>query len=366
MPSRPFGVGALVHSARGKPVRFIDEASIEVRAGRGGHGCASFRREKYVPRGGPDGGDGGAGGDVVLVTDPNKSTLLDQRYRRIYKAERGLNGDSANRTGASGAPLVIPVPPGTLVRVEPDGETVADLSEPGQRWVAASGGRGGRGNARFASATRQAPTTAEDGRPGEERTLYLELKLLADVGLVGLPNAGKSTLIRKVSASRARVADYPFTTLEPNLGVVSVPDGRTFVVADVPGLIEGAAGGAGLGHQFLRHVERARVLVHLVALGGELEPAVAWQTIESELAAYSPEVARKPRVTVLSKIDLLPDEAAIAAACAALPAEAQPVHSISAVTGAGVSELVRLLAARALPPVGADADGRPDEPAAIY
>jgi len=347
-------------------MKFIDEARIEVRGGRGGHGCVSFRREKYVPRGGPDGGDGGNGGDVVLVADPNKATLLDQRYRRSYQAENGTDGAGANRTGARGQDLVVPVPAGTLVRHDPDGEPVADLSEPGQRFVVAAGGRGGHGNARFATSTRQAPKFAREGRPGEEHTLYLELKLLADVGIVGLPNAGKSTLIRRISASQARVADYPFTTLEPNLGVVSASDGRTFVVADVPGLIEGASQGAGLGHQFLRHVERARVLVHLVALAGEQEPATAWGVIERELRAYSPEVAAKPRLTVLSKMDVLPDEDAVAAALAALPPEAQPALAISAVTGAGVPELVRRLAEWVLTPPGQADDGEPEEPQSTY
>jgi GTP-binding protein len=346
-------------------MKFIDEARIEVRGGRGGHGCVSFRREKYVPRGGPDGGDGGDGGSVVLVADPNKGTLLDQRYQRLYRAENGRDGASANRTGARGVDLVIPVPTGTLVRYEPDGEPVADLSEPGQIFVVAAGGRGGHGNARFTSSTRQAPKFARDGRPGEEHTVHLELKLLADVGIVGLPNAGKSTLIRRISASQARVADYPFTTLAPNLGVVSASDGRTFVVADVPGLIEGAATGAGLGHQFLRHVERARVLVHLVALGGEQEPAQAWRVIEDELRAYSPAVAAKPRLTVLAKIDVLPDDAAVAAALATLPPEAGPAVAISAVTGAGVSELVRRMAALVLAPAE-QAEERPPEPQSTY
>ena len=324
-------------------MRFIDEARIEVRAGRGGHGCVSFRREKYVPRGGPDGGTGGRGGDVVFWADPNRSTLLDQRYNKIYLAPNGVNGGPRDRTGACGEPLVIAVPPGTIIRDEEDGSVVHDLDQPDERFVVATGGQGGRGNARFRSATRQAPNKAQDGRPGEERVLTLELKLLADVGLVGLPNAGKSTLIRHISASQARVADYPFTTLVPNLGVVSCSDRRSFVVADVPGLIEGAAAGAGLGHQFLRHVERANLLVHLVAVDADPDPATAWTTIEAELQAFSPELAAKPRLTVLAKCDLLPDAAAIAEITAALPAEAGDVLAVSGVSGAGTDALVSLL-----------------------
>ena len=348
-------------------MRFIDEACIEVRGGRGGHGCVSFRREKYVPRGGPDGGDGGHGGDVVLVADPNRSTLLDQRYHRVYSAPNGQNGGPRDRTGASASDLVVPIPPGTIVRlvrrVGPgggEGEVIADLDTPGERFVAARGGRGGRGNARFATAARQAPRRAEDGRPGADLTLSLELKLLADVGLVGLPNAGKSTLIRRMSASRARVADYPFTTLVPNLGVVSCRGGRSFVVADVPGLIEGAAEGAGLGHRFLRHVERAGLLVHLVSVDADPDPETAWQVIENELRAFSPALAAKPRLTVLSKADLLSDEQAVAERCAAFPAEAGPVIAVSGVTGAGVPRLVDALSRRVFD--ADEPDGRPPEP----
>lgn len=344
-------------------MRFIDEARIEVKAGRGGNGCVSFRREKYIPRGGPDGGDGGRGGDVVLVADAGRTTLLDQRYRHTYRAESGRPGFTRNKTGLSGEDLVVPVPVGTVVRHAPDGPVVADLATPGARYVAACGGSPGHGNAHFATASRQAPDRAQEGRAGEEYTLWLELKLLADVGIVGLPNAGKSTLIRRLSASQARVADYPFTTLQPNLGVVRAGD-RSFVVADVPGLIEGAATGAGLGHQFLRHVERTRLLVHLVAVGPETDIAHDYAVIEGELTAYSAELAGKPRLVVLSKADLLPDEAAIAEARAQLPAALGPVLAISCATGAGMDELHRALIARVLavmPPAGP-----PPEPTTGY
>ena len=247
-------------------VRFIDEAKIYVRSGRGGRGCVSFRREKFVPRGGPDGGDGGNGGDVILVAQRNVSSLLDHRYRQHYIAQNGEHGKGKNQHGKNAPPLIVPVPVGTVVKDFYTGEILGDMVEEGQTLVVARGGRGGRGNARFATSTNQAPRYAEPGEEGEERTLLLELKLLADVGIVGFPNAGKSTLISRISAARPKIADYPFTTIVPNLGVVRYNEGKTFVVADIPGLIKGAHEGAGLGIRFLKHIERTRLLIHLLDL----------------------------------------------------------------------------------------------------
>ena len=267
----------------------------------------SFRREKYVPRGGPDGGDGGKGGDVYFEASERKHTLLDFRYRHIFKAPSGKHGQGQNRHGKSGAELVLTVPVGTLVKAAETGAVLADLTEPGQRWLAAKGGLGGRGNSRFATATRQVPRFAEDGREGEEHEYVLELKLLADVGLVGLPNAGKSTLITAVSAARPKIADYPFTTLVPNLGVVQYGEFPPFVMADIPGLIEGAHRGAGLGTRFLRHLERTRILVHLIDVSQlpEEDPLAPYHQIEHELASHSAQFADKARIIALNKIDLL-------------------------------------------------------------
>ncbi len=323
----------------------IDSAEITVRAGSGGNGCVSFRREKYVPRGGPNGGDGGHGGDVVLRVDRGFNTLLHIHHRRLIRAARGRHGEGSNRTGASGATEVIPVPPGTVVRDGDSGEVLGDLVKDGQELVVASGGRGGRGNARFATSVNQAPRTAEPGRPGEERTLLLELKLIADIGLVGLPNAGKSTLLSRLSAARPKVADYPFTTLEPHLGVVAAPDElRSLVLADIPGLIEGAHDGAGLGDRFLRHVERCRALAHLVDLTEEdvLEERVA--TIRDELEAYSSQLAARRWFLVGTKVDAVADREGAAGALAAV-AEANDVPwcVISAVSGAGIPRLVGML-----------------------
>lgn len=283
----------------------IDQALIEVRGGDGGSGCVSFRREKYVPRGGPDGGDGGEGGDVVLIADPQLATLLDYQYRQRYRAERGQHGQGKNRTGASGDDMVLRVPPGTVVRDVDSGTLLAELLEPGQRCVVARGGRGGRGNAAFASATNQAPREHEPGEPGEARRIELELKLIADVGLVGQPNAGKSTLLASMSAARPKIADYPFTTLEPNLGVIKLAEGRTLVMADIPGIIEGAHEGKGLGLRFLRHIERTRTLAYLVPVDAE-DPQAEYELLRSELQEYSRELARKPHCVVLSKADLVP------------------------------------------------------------
>ena len=325
---------------------FIDEASVSVSAGDGGDGCVSFRREKFVPRGGPDGGDGGRGGDVVLVADRNLATLLDPRIRREYRASAGAPGRGANKSGRGGGDLVVRVPQGTLVRDldAPEGaEPLADLTRDGERFVAARGGRGGRGNARFATATRQAPDFAEPGAAGESRRLQLSLKLLADVGLVGLPNAGKSTLLKSISKARPRVADYPFTTLYPVLGVAELSH-RRFVVADIPGLIEGASEGAGLGDRFLRHIERTRVLVHLLDAGGAVlasrDPLDDYDAIRSELGAYEPSLLERTELVALNKIDLLPDRSVLDRTEAALRARGVPVWRISAVTHEGVPELL--------------------------
>ena len=290
-------------------MKFVDEATVQVEAGRGGNGCASFRREKYVPRGGPDGGDGGHGGSVYLIAKSGINTLAEFRVRRRFAAENGRGGAGRQRTGASGEDLFVPVPAGTVVSDIDTEETLGDLDAAGQTLKVAQGGRGGRGNARFKSSVNRAPRKFTPGSPGEKRRLGLELKLLADVGLLGLPNAGKSTLVRALSAARPKVAEYPFTTLHPHLGVVSIEADRSFVIADIPGLIEGAAQGAGLGIQFLRHLQRTRLLVHLVEVtesGGNTVPAAAIRTIESELADYSQDLAAKPRWLAINKLDLLP------------------------------------------------------------
>jgi GTP-binding protein len=315
---------------------FIDEARIEIEAGRGGDGCVSFRREKFVPRGGPDGGDAGAGGDVVIAVDPNLSTLQDFRYRTRYRAGRGEHGSGNNRTGAAGDDVVLRVPPGTIVRDAESGVQLADLTDAGQHVVIARGGRGGRGNAAFATSTRQAPKHAEPGRPGERREILLELKLLADVGLVGSPNAGKSTLLARVSAARPKIADYPFTTLSPNLGVVALDDERSFVMADIPGLIEGASEGKGLGFRFLRHVERTRVLCVLIDVQTP-DPAREYATLMTELEAWTSALLELPRVVAWTKTDLGPPPAGVAFE------GALAVHAVSSVTGQGVRELLETL-----------------------
>jgi GTP-binding protein len=330
--------------------QFIDEAVVSVSAGAGGDGCVAWRREKFVPRGGPAGGDGGKGGDVVFEADPGLATLRDQKYQPEIRAERGGSGGGNQRTGADGADAVIRVPVGTVVRdpAAPDeAEPLADLAAPGARYVAARGGRGGRGNARFATATRQTPDFATPGEPGEARRIRLSLKLLADVGLVGLPNAGKSTLLRRISEAKPRVADYPFTTLHPHLGVVSF-DERRFVVADIPGLIEGASEGVGLGDRFLRHVERTRLLVHLLDGAALLDPSrdvvAEYEVIRRELAAYSGELAARREIVLLNKLDLLPDRSIVAPVVEALERRGCRVLLGSGVSGAGIPELVRSMA----------------------
>jgi len=312
-------------------MRFVDQVVIEVRGGHGGPGCVSFRREPYVPRGGPDGGDGGDGGDVVLVADPHMSTLMDLRYRRSYQAERGKQGQGADKTGARGRDVEIRVPAGTLVFDEDSGETLADLIEPGQRFVAASGGQGGRGNTRFRSATNQAPRQSDTGRSGAERRLRLELKLLADVGLVGFPNAGKSTLLGSMTSAKPKIGDYPFTTLTPNLGIVDLGDYQSCTMADIPGLIEGASAGKGLGHAFLRHVERTRVLVYLLDVTDE--PAERYRVLRREVERHAEHLGRARRVVCLNKVDLWPPDEALP------DVHGESVLPISAATGAGMAEL---------------------------
>ena len=324
-------------------MRFVDEAAIIAEAGAGGDGCLSFRREKYIPRGGPDGGDGGDGGDVVLFADPGLNTLVDFRYTRRFRAGRGRHGQGRERTGRDGADLRVRVPVGTVVRVA-GGGTLGELTAAGEELVVARGGRRGLGNARFKSSTNRAPRRTTGGTPGECRELRLELRLLADVGLVGMPNAGKSTLIRAVSAARPKVADYPFTTLDPNLGVVRLGPDRSFVMADVPGLIEGASGGAGLGARFLRHLSRTRLLLHLVDIApppGEAGPADQVRTIERELAAFDPELVRRERWLVPAKLDLIPpsDRAEAVAALAGGLGWNAPVYPISALAREGIGAL---------------------------
>jgi len=317
-------------------MQFIDEAVIDVEAGAGGGGVVSFRREKYVPKGGPDGGDGGKGGDVVIEVDANLSTLQDFRSRTRYRAGRGEHGSGNNRTGAEGPDVVLRVPPGTLVREAESGAPLADLTRPGERAIVARGGRGGKGNAFFARPTRQAPRHAQEGEPGERRRIALELKLLADVGLVGSPNAGKSTLLSRVSAARPRIADYPFTTLTPNLGVVAPDAERSFVMADIPGLIEGASEGRGLGIRFLKHLERTRVLCFLIDVTSP-DPRAEYEALKAELGAWSPGLLALPRVVAWSKADLAEPPPDVA-----FP-DALATHVISSVTGRGLDALVNEL-----------------------
>ena len=325
-------------------MKFVDEATIRVLAGNGGHGCLSFRREKYVARGGPDGGDGGHGGSVYLVADAGLNTLADFRVARKFKAEVGQGGAGRNMTGKSGEDLEVRVPQGTVVHDVDTGELICDLTADGQRQMVAEGGRGGLGNTRFKSSTNRTPRKITNGTPGESRHLKLELKVLADVGLLGMPNAGKSTLIAAMSQAKPRIADYPFTTLHPNLGVVRVGRLQSFVMADIPGLIEGAAEGAGLGIQFLKHLQRTRLLLHLVDIAPidpEADPAREVQAITAELAKFSPDLAEKPRWLVINKIDLLSEED-LAVARQMLLDELDwdgPIYEVSAATGAGTEAL---------------------------
>jgi GTP-binding protein len=322
---------------------FIDHATIRVKAGDGGKGCVAFRREKFVPKGGPSGGDGGHGGSVWIVASQRLNTLYHLQFQREWKGGRGEHGMGSNCSGQAGNDVTIELPIGSVVRDKNTGEIVADLSYDGERVLVAKGGRGGWGNQHFATATRQAPRFAQDGNEGEERELFIELKLIADVGLVGLPNAGKSTLISVISAAKPKIADYPFTTLVPNLGVVSADDAQTFVVADIPGLIEGAHEGHGLGDQFLRHVERCSVLVHLVDLSANETPEQDAEVIARELELYSPKLAQKPRIVVGSKLDSeVPGNSEKVREYA--QKHGFPYHAISAVVGDGVRELVRMLA----------------------
>ena len=358
---------------------FVDEAKIYVRAGDGGNGCVAFRREKYVPRGGPSGGDGGSGGSIYLEANPNDNTLLRYRYNREFKADRGRHGEGSNCTGHSGDDMTLLVPVGTVAYDAQTCETIADLATPGQRVLIAHGGRGGRGNQNYAKPWHQAPREHEDGQPGEERHLRLELKLLADVGLVGFPNAGKSTLISVISAARPKIANYPFTTLEPNLGVVSadsVPQsassgagkesndiGRTFVVADLPGLIEGAHEGAGLGIRFLRHVERTRLLVHLIDTSDftDADPVHSFEVINGELRAFNESLGEKPMIVVATKLDATTDRTRVVQLrnfCAQCQLS---FYAISAATGEGVRDLV-LAIADALDKIPKSTAPHPDSP----
>jgi GTP-binding protein len=328
-------------------VKFIDEAKIHVRAGDGGNGCVAFRREAHVPHGGPSGGDGGDGGDVVVVADPQLTTLLDYKYRRHYRAERGEDGRNKDQYGKSGEPLVLKVPVGTAVYDDDTGALIADLTTAGASLVLARGGKGGRGNIHFKTPWLQAPQQAEPGTSGQSLTARLELKLLADVGLLGFPNVGKSTFISAISRARPKIADYPFTTLVPNLGVVQLDGERTFVVADIPGLIEGAAEGAGLGHQFLRHVERTRVLLHIleasILAGPDRSPLRDFDTLNGELSLYAPDLARKPQIVVLNKIDLTESRDGLAELQAAFAARGVELLAMSAATGEGVREILERL-----------------------
>ncbi len=321
---------------------FIDRVKIRVKAGDGGNGVTAFRREKFVPRGGPSGGDGGVGGSVWIEADESLNTLLHLRYNPEHKAERGRHGEGSNRSGKDGADHVVRVPVGTQVFEADSDDLLFDFTESGQRYRAARGGKGGWGNAHFATPTKQAPKYHYDGRPGDEKELQLELKLLADVGLVGFPNAGKSTLISVISAAKPKIADYPFTTLEPNLGVVDMGDFRTFVVADIPGLIEGASEGAGLGDRFLRHVERTKLLLHLVdvsSLSGR-DPVGDYEVINKELANYDIELAERPQIVVATKIDAIDDPGRLESLRKRARKDGKPFFAISSVANKGVKDLV--------------------------
>lgn len=326
---------------------FVDQVDIHVAAGNGGRGCLAFRREKFVPRGGPSGGDGGRGGSIFILASPHTNTLINYRFHPEFNAQRGAHGQGSNRTGHDGADLELAVPIGTLVYEKSDDPAeplhlLADLAEEGRRVLVARGGRGGLGNARFATSTNRAPRKVQPGEPGEIKDLRLEMKLLADVGLVGFPNAGKSTLISRISAARPKIADYPFTTLTPNLGVVHMTGDRSFVVADVPGLIEGAHRGQGLGHQFLRHLERTRILVHLVDVSSanSRDPVVDFDTVRRELALFRSELAGKPQVVAANKMDAVDDMSRVESLARRSAELGLPFFRISGVSGAGVPELL--------------------------
>ncbi len=327
---------------------FIDRAKIRVKGGRGGNGVTAFRREKFVPRGGPSGGDGGRGGDVWIVADESLNTLLHLRYNPEHIAERGRHGEGSNCSGREGEDITVRVPVGTQIFDSTSGEFLHDLAADGSRWLVAKGGRGGFGNAHFATSTNRAPRYHQSGSEGEELELQLELKLLADVGLVGFPNAGKSTLISTISAAKPKIADYPFTTLEPHLGVVDLGDFRTFVVADIPGLIEGAHEGAGLGDRFLRHVERTKLLLHLVdvsSISGR-EPVSDYLTVNRELKAYNPELADRPQLVVATKVDALDEPERLETLRQQAENDGVPFFVISSVTNKGTKELVAAVAAK--------------------
>ncbi len=329
---------------------FIDEVSIYVKGGDGGNGCLAFRREKFVARGGPSGGDGGRGGDVIFVASKDYNTLLHFRFNPEHKAQRGRHGEGSNRTGHDGASINVPVPVGTVVYNAETGELIHDFTHDGEHFIIAKGGRGGRGNQHFATPVHQAPTEHEPGRPGDEKRLRLELKLLADVGLVGFPNAGKSTLISRISAARPKVADYPFTTLEPHLGVVSLDDQRTFVVADIPGLIEGAHEGHGLGMRFLRHVERTRLLAHLVDVSeaSGREPVRDFEIVMEELASFSEDLAAKPMIVVATKLDSAQDPERVESLRHLAADRGMAFYEISSATGQGILELKRAMGEQVL------------------
>ncbi|HYJ85477.1 MAG TPA: GTPase ObgE [Pyrinomonadaceae bacterium] len=327
---------------------FIDRAKIRVKGGRGGNGVTAFRREKFVPRGGPSGGDGGRGGDVWIVADESLNTLLHLRYNPEHNAERGRHGEGSNCSGREGKDITVRVPVGTQIFDSTSGEFLYDLAADGSRWLAAKGGRGGFGNAHFATSTNRAPRYHQSGSEGDELELQLELKLLADVGLVGFPNAGKSTLISTISAAKPKIADYPFTTLEPHLGVVDLGDFRTFVVADIPGLIEGAHEGAGLGDRFLRHVERTKLLLHLVdvsSISGR-EPVSDYMTVNRELKAYNPELADRPQMVVATKVDALDEPERLESLRKQTEIDGLPLYVISSVTNKGTKALVAAVAAK--------------------
>jgi GTP-binding protein len=327
---------------------FIDRVKIHVQGGEGGNGVTAFRREKFVPRGGPSGGDGGRGGDVMLVADASLNTLLHLRYNPQHIAQRGLHGEGSNRSGRNGEDLIVRVPVGTQIFDSSTGELLHDLNHDGDRWLAARGGRGGFGNAHFTTSTNRAPRYHQSGSRGEERELQLELKLLADAGLVGFPNAGKSTFISTVSAARPKIADYPFTTLEPHLGVVDLGDFNTFVIADIPGLIEGAHTGAGLGDRFLRHIERTKLLLHLVDVSSVSgRNAVSdYETVNHELASYNQDLATRPQFVVATKLDALDEPERLESLKQKALADAKPFFAISSATGEGVRELVSAVAAK--------------------